>query len=359
VKDHSAATRGALVALLAATASLALCSPARAEQPDGRQLFVQHCARCHTTSGAGLPDGHPLLDNFARPPADFTDPLFNSMEAAADWGLVVAHGGPSLGLSEQMPAHADRLQPAQLDAVVAHLDTLADTRGFPPGELNFVRAQRSIKAFPETEFLLLGRFGSLADGADAWRSTLYHGRRLGKRWQVEGKLSQLSSGGESEYEAEVGLKWAFLDRGHWLLLAAGAEAEIPLESSGRTTLIPYLSHASPLGGRFTLQGTLRSHVPTTDVGDGDVELSEVIHWRSTPWRRGVFPGLEAVVAAPLRDDRGWRVSLVPQLHLAMSKRGHVALNLGVELPLTDAADDLRLHAFLLWDMPDGPFWEGW
>jgi hypothetical protein len=155
------------------------------------------------------------------------------------------------------------------------------------------------------------------------------------------------------------LKWAFLSRGRSLLLAAGAEAEIPTDSAADPTLVPYLSHASPLGSRFTLQGTLRSHLPTGDAGAGDVELSEVVHWRSTPWRRGAFPALEAIVAAPFRNQGRWRMSLVPQLHLAMSKRGHVALNLGLELPLTETAGDYRVHAFLLWDIVDGGFWEGW
>lgn len=55
----------------------------------GTQLFVRHCARCHTTSGRGLPATHPLLANFETPPADFSDPLFNSMEPTGDWFLVV------------------------------------------------------------------------------------------------------------------------------------------------------------------------------------------------------------------------------------------------------------------------------
>lgn len=53
------------------------------------------------------------------------------------------------------------------------------------------------------------------------------------------------------------------------------------------------------------------------------------------------------------------MSLLPQVQLAMSRRGHVALNLGIEVPLTDAAHDFRVHAFLLWDMVDGVVWEGW
>ena len=85
----------------------------------------------------------------------------------------------------------------------------------------------------------------------------------------------------------------------------------------------------------------------------------MVHWTTTPWRRGVFPGLEAIVSAPFDADRDWRVRLVPQVHFAMTKRGHVALNVGVDLPLTSESWNYRVLTFLLWDMADGPFWEGW
>jgi len=352
-----------LLAILALGLAGASSAAAEQEPLTGKQLFVRHCARCHTTAGRGLPGAHPLLANFVRPPADFSDPLFNSMEPAGDWFLVIKHGGASMGLSPQMPAHEGRMSDAEIEAVVAHLARFADTRGYPPGELNLTRAVRTIKAFPESELLLLGRYEEPEDDAPAaWRSTLYHARRLGPRWQAEVKLSTLERGGISElHEAELGFKWAFHHRGASLLLATGADIEIPIEAEGGTTVVPYLSHASPLGDRFTLQGTARVHLPTDGLRAGDVELSEVVHWLSTPWPRGVFPGLELTLAAPFDAEERWRASLIPQLHLALSKRGHVALNVGLELPLAGAREDYgyRVHTFLLWDMADGGFWEGW
>jgi mono/diheme cytochrome c family protein len=355
--------RFASVLALAAALAGARADTASAEPLTGAQLFVRHCARCHTTAGSGLPDGHPLLVSFPNPPADFSDPLFNSMEPAGDWFLVVKHGGASMGLSPRMPAHADRMSDAELEAVVAHLASFADTRGFPPGELNFTRAVRTIKAFPENELLFLQRYEAEKDGEPAARrSTLYFARRLGRRFQAEAKLNYLDQADISElHEAEVGLKWSFHDRGTSLLLAAGTDVEIPVDDVGGTTFVPYLSHASPLGERFSLQGTLRTHLPADGLGGGDVELSEVVHWLPTEWPRGIFPGLELTLAAPFDSDDQWRASVIPQLHFALSKRGHVALNLGVELPLAGARDDYRyrVHAFLLWDMADGGFWLGW
>jgi mono/diheme cytochrome c family protein len=348
-----------IAALLAAADALAAQEPLT-----GKQLFVRHCARCHTTSGRGLPAAHPLRARFEDPPADFGDPLFNSREPAADWVRVVKYGGPAMGLSPRMPAHRDRMSDAEIQAVVAHLASLADTTGYPPGELKFTRAVRTIKAFPETELLLLGRYEDPEDEttAAAWRSTVYYARRLGRRWQGEAKLSSLSQGADPErYEAELGVKWAFDSRGTRLLLAAGTDVEIPLSPDGETVFVPYLSHAAPLGGRFTLQGTLRTHLPARDLGDGDLEMSEVVHWLPTEWRRGAFPGLELRVVAPFDTGRRWEMNVIPQLHLALSKRGHVALNVGLELPLLGGAVGYRyrLHTFVLWDMADGGFWKGW
>ena len=348
------------VALIAGLSSTALAEVAEAA-PDGKRLFVRHCARCHTTAGSGLPEGHPLLSNFEAPPADFTEPMFNSREPKGDWVKVVKYGGARMGLSPQMPAHGDRLTDAQIEEVVTYLGELADTSAYPPGDFNFPRPQRTIKAFPETELLFLGRYEPPEEegGESAWRSTAYYGRRLGPRWQAEAKLNQTRRGDETEHEAELGVKWSFFNRGTSLLMAAGAEVEIPFEEAGGSVWIPYLSHASPLGDRFTLQGTVRAHLPSDDVGQGDVEVSQVIHWLTTDWKRGIFPGLEAVVVAPFDSDADWEVTLVPQLHLALTKRGHVALNVGVEVPLTGLSYDYRIHTFLLWDMVDGGFWEGW
>ena len=354
--------RARALALLAVAAGLS-APRAAAEAPlTGKQLFVRHCARCHTTSGRGLPETHPLRANFSAPPADFTNPLFNSREPAGDWRLVVKHGGAAMGLSPRMPAHTGRMSDSEIEAVVAHLATFADTSGYPPGELNFTRPVRTIKAFPETELLLLGRWedpeGELPDAA---RSTLYHARRLGRRWQAEAKVSYLREGETSElHEAELGLKWAFHNHGQRLLLAAGTDVEIPIRG-GRPTFVPYLSHAAPLAGRATLQGTLRTHLPLDALRGGDLEISEVVHWRFTAWPRGIFPGIEMTVVAPFAVEDEWRMTVIPQLHLALSKRGHVALNVGLQVPLAGprAADHRTLHAFLLWDLADGGFWLGW
>ena len=52
--------------------------------------------------------------------------------------------------------------------------------------------------------------------------------------------------------------------------------------------------------------------------------------------------------------------LLPQVRIGLSKRGHVAINAGVELPLNDTERyDWRAYAYLIWDFADGGFFEGW
>ena len=50
---------------------------------------------------------------------------------------------------------------------------------------------------------------------------------------------------------------------------------------------------------------------------------------------------------------------LPQVRFGLTKGGHVALNLGVEFPLSDQPYNTRYHLNLLWDFADGSFFKGW
>ncbi|MND07702.1 hypothetical protein D3C83_298710 [compost metagenome] len=55
-----------------------------------------------------------------------------------------------------------------------------------------------------------------------------------------------------------------------------------------------------------------------------------------------------------------QVAIAPTVRLGLTKRGHVALHLGVQLPLNESdLYDFRGYAYLLWDFADGMFWEAW
>jgi mono/diheme cytochrome c family protein len=331
---------------------------------DTPTLYQRACAACHGTDGAGLPEGHPNRASFDPPPADLTDPLFNSREPAADWFLVVKHGGARSGLSKQMPAFETALSDQLIRDLVGYLKSLVDTSRYPPGELNFLRPIVTTKAFPEDEALVITRFETAEEPApDSLRTTLYYARRLGSRYQGEVKLSTLDAERAAAEldELELGFKWALGDDpARRAIYTVGLEVALPIEdSSASEEAIPYLSFGTGLSDRFTFQSQLRAVLPVDDPGAGEGRLSGIVHWRPSVWRRSVSPALEVVWTEPFESDLESEVSLVPQLFAGLSKLGHVALAAGAELPLTDGDYDYRIHLFVLWDIADGPFWRGW
>lgn len=50
---------------------------------------------------------------------------------------------------------------------------------------------------------------------------------------------------------------------------------------------------------------------------------------------------------------------MPQIRIGLTRGGHVAPNLGVEIPLSDQARDSHYYVTLLWDFADGSFFKGW
>jgi len=331
---------------------------------DTATLYQRACAACHGADGSGISPEHPNYATFKRPPADFTDPLFNSREPAADWFLVIKYGGPKIGLSQQMPAYEQALSDERIDELVTYLKTLADAARFPPGDLNFLRPIATIKAFPEDEALILNRYTrNSEDAPDVLRTTLYYARRFGARYQGEIKLDHLNQQGgpDSLGVLELGLKWAVRDNlRRQAIYTLGIEVAIPIEDSEAPDIvIPYFSFAKGISESVTFQGTLKSRLPTSGASDGEVELAGVFHWLSSPWPRSVSPALEFTVTEPFTSDRSTRSTVIPQLYAGLSKGGHVALAVGVEVPLTDLPYDYRIRTFLLWDIADGPFWVGW
>jgi mono/diheme cytochrome c family protein len=344
-----------LVAVLSVT-------PAVADSEWARESYRLNCAPCHGARGEGLDPDSERYATFKSPPADFTAPMFNSMEPSADWFLVTKYGGARIGLSTQMPAYGEAFTDEQIESLVAHLKTLADTTGYPPGELNFLRAVRTVKAFPENELLLIHRYTEPEQGGPSRKNTVYYGRRFSKRQQGEVKLTYVDDDDTSAIdEAELGYKWAVhhnLEQSR--LVAAGLEVELPIEDADAPNVyVPTLALGQGLSDATTFQAMARTHLPDDGIDGGDLELSGVLHWMPSQWPRSVSPAIELTGSAPFSSDGEYEATLVPQLYTGLSRLGHVAFALGAELPLTDMDYDYRIHAFLLWDIADGPFWSGW
>jgi hypothetical protein len=292
-------------------------------------------------------------------PADFTDPLFNSREPADDWKMVIEHGGHALGLAEQMPAQGSALDEDQVRDVVAYIKSIVDTSAYPPGEMNLFLPIRTKKAFPEDEVVYVGRFTD-EDGVEARKHVLEIEKRFGKAGQGILELVYESEGDVSELaEAEIGYKHA-LSFSNSHILSAAAVWAIPVEAEGDGELQTYLAYGKVLSDAWIFQSSLRLKFPFEGASDGEAELAGIVHWVHSPWPRRVFPALEVTATNPFRSSNGdleW--TAMPQVRIGLTRGGHVALNLGVEIPLSDQDWDNRYYVTLLWDFADGGFFQGW
>lgn len=327
----------------------------------GKRTYESVCAACHGPSGR-LPDDSPIRAAFDPPPADFTDPLFNSREPASDWQMVVRHGGHAMGLSAQMPAQGQALSETDIRNVVAYVKTLADTSRYPPGEMNFFLPIRTKKAFPEDEVVWKGRY-TARDGRDVARNVLEIEKRVGTRGQWLLEAVHEDDGVNSEItEVELGYKhvlaWSATKRS---ILSGALVVALPTGGNGNEEFVPYLAYGRQWSERWVMQGSARAIVPFADPDTGELELAGIVHYRWTPWPRRVFGGLEFTATTPFQDSGGDRVqvTVLPQMRIGLTRGGHVALNVGVELPLSDQDYDYRLHLNLLWDFADGGFFKGW
>jgi hypothetical protein len=171
------------------------------------------------------------------------------------------------------------------------------------------------------------------------------------------------SGEESEIEEiEVGYKHALawsLEKS--FLLSGALLVAIPTDDEESEEVIPYLAYAQVLSPRATLQASGRAILPVNDVDQGAVELAGIVHYVWSDWPRRVFPALEATATVPFESgaEDAVQFTAVPQVRIGLTRGGHVALNLGVELPLSDQDYDYRAYLTLLWDFADGSLFQGW
>ena len=324
----------------------------------GRSVYETTCAVCHGQNG--MPDADsPVVEGLGVMPADFSDPLFNSREPAGDWEMVIKYGGHAMGLAEQMPAQEGALTDTQIENVTAYIKSMVDTDDYPPGEMNLMLPTRVKKAFPEDEVVYKGRFTN-QDGEDAYKNVVEIEKRVGKRGQAIFEFVHNSQGSVSELsEVEVGYKHALSYSKRHILSGAVVYA-IPVEADGDGELQTYFAYGTAISSSWTLQGSLRFKFPIDDASDGEAELAGIVHYVHSPWPRRVFPALEVTATEPFRSRNGdleW--TALPQVRIGLTRGGHVALNLGVELPLSDQSWDHRIYATLLWDFADGGFFQGW
>jgi len=354
--NHLKPARLLLPAMLAIFLPLTLQA---ADIESGKSVYESTCAVCHGASGSPDPNS-PVVQGLGVTPADLSDPLFNSREPSADWEMVVKYGGHALGLAAQMPAHKDALSDEQITDVMAHIKSIVDTSAYPPGEMNLFLPIRTKKAFPEDEIVYHGKMTN-QEGENAYKNVLEIEKRVGRAGQVMLELVHKKDAVVNELaEVELGYKQA-LSWSKKHILSGAVVYAIPVNSTdGDGELQTYLAYGTEISPSWIFQSSLRLKFPIEDGGDGKAELAGIAHYVHSVWPRSVFPALEIVAEQPFDSSNGdleW--TALPQVRIGLTRGGHVALNLGVELPLSDQSWDEQYYITLLWDFADGSFFKGW
>jgi hypothetical protein len=126
----------------------------------------------------------------------------------------------------------------------------------------------------------------------------------------------------------------------------------------------YLAIAKPVGRHLQVHASAQySHgLPLGDAPEGPSTLAAAtsLFLPLAPYKRGFYPGVEARSITPMGTGAASTyVTATPQVLTKLSRRGHVALSVGAELPIVNALFRWKGHAFLIWEFGEGIPWEGW
>lgn len=94
------------------------------QQNQGRVVSDFYCARCHDPEST--PERVSNHDNLVAQAHAFSDGATLNKISDADLASIIAHGGPALGRSAEMPPYANTLNRAEIDAVIAYIRAIAD-----------------------------------------------------------------------------------------------------------------------------------------------------------------------------------------------------------------------------------------
>jgi mono/diheme cytochrome c family protein len=360
-----------LASLILALACLPTREASAQQAPTGHDLYLNACAACHGPDGRGMPRSTVGFD-VAIP--DFTDCSFATPEADADWIAVAHSGGPVRAFDRRMPAFGEALTTEQLSAILGYVRTFCTDNAWPRGELNMPRALVTEKAFPENEAVFTSAIAT--KDRNAWSNEFLYEQRIGARSQFE-IVVPLDLQEQVEGGWAAGLGDIAIAAKHALFhsLASGTIFSVAGE-----VIFPTGNEDEELGGGvtrvepFVALGQLLPRDSFVQVQSG-VELStdteRVPHeafWRTAVGRslfesgfgRTWTPMIELLGAREIEDEARVEWDVVPQLQVSLSRRQHILLNAGVQIPMTSRdRRPTRFLVYLLWDWFDGGFLEGW
>lgn len=94
------------------------------EQNHGRQLADLYCARCHDSESTAERVSN--FDNLVTKSHAFSDGAYLNKIGNADLLAIIAHGGPALGKSPEMPPYDHTLSRAAIDSLISYIRAVAD-----------------------------------------------------------------------------------------------------------------------------------------------------------------------------------------------------------------------------------------
>jgi mono/diheme cytochrome c family protein len=334
----------------------------------GSEIYRQACAACHGTDGRGQPVERV---GFETPLPDFSDCGFATPEPDNDWIAIVHHGGPARAFDRRMPAFTDALSDAEIASVVLHLRSFCRDASWPRGELNLPRAIFTEKAFPENEALVTVEAN--LEGPGAIDHAFVYEKRVGARNQFELTLPISAAHIDGSWHGGLGdvsiaakrVIAHSIERGS--ILSLGGELAMPTGDdriASRTTRVePFVSFGQLLHAEAFFQAHAGFEL-STDRTRAEHEA----FWRVALGKsfardrlaRTWSPMIELLAARELESGQRIEWDAVPQLQVTLSKRQHIMVSGGVQLPLTGRRQrDTRFVFYLLWDWFDGGLTTGW
>jgi mono/diheme cytochrome c family protein len=337
----------------------------------GEELYRTGCAACHGPDGTGMPRS---TVGFDTPLPDFTDCTFATPEPASDWSAIIHRGGRARAFDRRMPAFGEVLSDAAIQKLIDHLRGFCTSRKWPRGDLNLPRALVTEKAFPENETVITA---AIARGDEPSVVTDFtYERRLGTRSQLELVVPlELRGGGQGGWQRGLGdvafaLKQTlFHSLASGTIFTGGAELGVPTgkETSGFgkgvTVFEPFLAlgQSLPSDGFFQMQTGMELPADSAKAGkEAFVRAAAGKSFISDRFGRAWSPMIEVLAAREVSDEEKTQWDLVPQMQVTLSKRQHISISAGLQIPMTDRrVRPKQLLTYFLWDWFDGGLFDGW
>ncbi len=338
----------------------------------GTQVYDEACAACHGVDGRGNPSA---VVGFDVPLPDFTDCVFATVESADGWHAVVHEGGPVRALDRHMPAFGEALSAEEIDLAVGHIRTFCKSSAYPQGDLNLPRPLVTEKAFPENEGLYTMTFAH--DGSRNVSNGFVYERRFGARNQYEVnvpfEVQQGANGQPSVHglgDVAVAVKRAlFHDVRKGSIFTVGEEVSLPTgkQTEGLGNGYTVFESWAAYGQILPRLSFLQFHGGIGIPSDSTLGNKEVF-WRTAfgktfthpTYGRIWTPMVELVAAHEVVSGAPTEWDVIPQMQVSLSKRRHVMVSAGVQMPLNERdARKTQVLTYFLWDWYEGGLFDGW